>query len=118
MFLEDNKLNIGKRIREQRKRKHLTQFMLAEKVGLHEKQISRIESGLNYPTLMSFIRIIETLDMELSDFTKQEKMKKNPLRDDTLNIIKQADDKELKIYYDILKSLKRNLKTYAVSTEI
>lgn len=115
MLIEEKDLNIGRRIREQRKRKNLTQFMLAEKVGLHEKQISRIESGLNYPTLISFIKIIKTLDMDLSDFINKETPESDPpnqLRDDILNIIKSADNKELKIYLDILKPLKKNLKNY------
>lgn len=112
MLLKEDKHLIGQRIREQRKRKHLTQFMLAEKVGLHEKQISRIEAGLNYPTLISFIRIINTLDMNLDDFTQQETVQQNPLRDDILNIIKNANDRELKIYFDILEPLKKNLENY------
>lgn len=112
MLLEENKLNIGKKIREQRKRKHLTQFMLAEKVGLHEKQISRIESGLNYPTLISFIKILNILGMDLNDFSQKETSKNNPLRDDILNIIKNANDKELKIFFDILNPLKKNLDNF------
>ena len=112
MLLEENKLNIGKKIREQRKRKHHTQFMLAEKVGLHEKQISRIESGLNYPTLISFIKILNILGMDLNDFSKKEAIKNNPLRDDILNIIKNANDKELKIFFDILNPLKKNLDNF------
>ena len=112
MLLEENKLNIGKKIREQRKRKHLTQFMLAEKVGLHEKQISRIESGLNYPTLISFIKILYILGMDLHDFAEKETIKNNPLRNDILNIIKNANDKELKIFFDILNPLKKNLDNF------
>lgn len=112
MLLKEDKQFIGKKIREQRKRKHFTQFMLAEKVGLHEKQISRIEAGLNYPTLVSFIRIINILDMDLSDFSQEEIPDTNPIRDDILNIIKNANNKELQIYLDILKTLKKNLENY------
>lgn len=50
MILENDKKIIGNKFKEYRKSKQLTQFELAEKVGLNEKQISRIEAGLNYPT--------------------------------------------------------------------
>lgn len=86
--------------------------MLAEKVGLHEKQISRIESGLNYPTLISFIKILNILGMDLNDFAEKETIKNNPLRNDILNIIKNANDKELKIFFDILNPLKKNLDNF------
>ncbi len=106
----EEKLLIGQKIREKRKRKHMTQFMLAEKVGLHEKQISRIESGLNFPNLISFLKIISVLDLKLSDFTYQNEIKENYLKDDIAYILKNANDTELKIYLDVLKSLKKNFK--------
>ena len=42
---------IGKKIKEQRKRLGLSQFELAELVDVHEKQIYRIETGLNTPSI-------------------------------------------------------------------
>ena len=53
MILETDKKIIGNKFKEYRKSKQLTQFELAEKVGLNEKQISRIEAGLNYPTYLT-----------------------------------------------------------------
>ncbi|MBQ8459037.1 helix-turn-helix transcriptional regulator [bacterium] len=112
MFQIEDKVFIGKKIKEQRKRMRMTQFMLAEQVGLHEKQISRIESGLNFPTLTSFINIIAALDMNLNDFIQDKKAEINPIKDDIISIIRNADNNELKIYLDIIKSLKKNLKLY------
>ena len=114
MLFDSDKIDIGERIKESRKNKHLTQFMLAEKVGLHEKQISRIESGQNYPTLQSFFKIIDTLDMDLSDFSKESNTIKSPLKNSLIEIINSANDTELKIYSDILKPLRKNLKNINV----
>lgn len=109
----DDKVLIGKVIKEERKRKGMTQFMLAEQVGLHEKQISRIESGLNFPNLMSFIKIISVLDLKMSDFTYKHKPKTNIIADEIIHIIQSANENELKIYHDVIKSIRKNLKVFS-----
>lgn len=50
--------------------------------------------------------------MDLNDFAEKETIKNNPLRNDILNIIKNANDKELKIFFDILNPLKKNLDNF------
>ena len=96
----DDKLLIGQTIKEKRKRKNMTQFMLAEKVGMHEKQISRIEAGVCIPSLMSFLKIIDILDLKMSDFSQNSIPPKNNLKDNISNILNNADDIELKMYLD------------------
>ena len=98
MILETDKKIIGNKFKEYRKSKQLTQFELAEKVGLNEKQISRIEAGLNYPTYL--------------DFVQSAPLTNNPLQDEIMHLTKNADNIELKTYIDVLKSLKRNLKNF------
>ena len=111
MLFESDKVTIGKKFKEYRKSKHLTQFELAEQVGLNEKQISRIEAGLNYPTYLTFIKLIEVLEVNITDFATQETVSLNPLRDEINHIIKSSNNFELKTYLDVLKSLRKNLKT-------
>ena len=65
MILETDKKIIGNKFKEYRKSKQLTQFELAEKVGLNEKQISRIEAGLNYPTYLTFVKLLDVLDVNI-----------------------------------------------------
>lgn len=110
MLLESNKAVIGKKFKEYRKSKCLTQFELAELVGLNEKQISRIEAGLNYPTYLTFIKLISVLEINISDFIEQAPLTNNPLQDEVIHLIKNANDNELRIYLDVLKSLRKNLK--------
>ena len=95
MIAEDKKF-IGQKIRQQRKRLKLTQFELAEKIGIHEKQLSRIEAGLHYPTLENFIKIIKTLNISLREFEENKEI--NPLKDDINQILNDSNNKELKIY--------------------
>jgi transcriptional regulator with XRE-family HTH domain len=56
---------LGARIREQRKRKKITQEQLAEMLGIDQKHMSRIELGKSYPSLDRLIKIAETLEVPL-----------------------------------------------------
>lgn len=106
MITEDKKF-IGQKIKQQRKRLKLTQFELAEKVGIHEKQLSRIEAGLHYPSLENFIKILRVLKINLREF--EEKKEINPIKDDITQLLDDSNNKELKIYRDIIISIKKNL---------
>lgn len=110
MILETDKKIIGNKFKEYRKSKQLTQFELAEKVGLNEKQISRIEAGLNYPTYLTFVKLLDVLDVNILDFIQAAPLTNNPLQDEILHLTKNADTTELKTYIDVLKSLKKNFK--------
>ncbi len=107
MRLETDKKILGQMIRKYRKMKNYTQFQLAELVGLNEKQISRIEAGQNYPTYITFAKLIEALDINLSDITAQNK-NQNP-KQGLENILKNSSELEYSMYFDILKSVKSNL---------
>ncbi len=107
--INKNKLQIGEIIKAQRKRLGLTQFELAEKADMHEKQISRIEAGLNHPTFDNFIKIIDILGLKLSDFDTKMSQKSNKLKEDLIYSINSSTDKELKTYLDVINSLKKNL---------
>ena len=106
-MIADDKKFIGQKIKQQRKRLKLTQFELAEKVGIHEKQLSRIEAGLHYPSLENFIKILRILNISLSEF--EEKKEINPIKDDICQLLDESDNYELKIYRDVIKTLKKNL---------
>ncbi len=55
--------NIGKRIRQYRIIRGLTQEKLAEKTGLSVIAISNIERGINYPAFENFISISNALEI-------------------------------------------------------
>ena len=54
---------MGTRIREARKRLHLTQDNLAEKLDVSLTYISEIERGLKMPSIQLFIKLVEILDV-------------------------------------------------------
>ncbi len=58
-----DKHTMGTRIREARKRLHLTQDNLAEKLDVSLTYISEIERGLKMPSMQLFIKLVEILDV-------------------------------------------------------
>ena len=54
---------LGKRIREARKQKSLTQQQLAEALGITDVYVSEIERGNKMPSIPLFIAIVEALDI-------------------------------------------------------
>jgi len=109
MLLETDKVTIGKKIREFRKLNKLTQIELAEKVDLNEKQISRIEMGLNYPTYITFAKLINILNIDLKVFSGNNNEIKDSSKNKLLHLINNSNEKELKIFLDVLSALKQNL---------
>lgn len=64
--------NIGKRIREKRIAKGITQESLAEQLDIDASFLSRIENGHNKASLESYIKICEILDTTLDYLTQDE----------------------------------------------
>jgi transcriptional regulator with XRE-family HTH domain len=57
---------LGMRIRELRKKRNLTQVMLAEASGIPQSHMSSIERGAMLPTLLTLIRLAAALDYRVS----------------------------------------------------
>ena len=58
------KEQLGKNIKYYRNKKKLTQEQLAEAVGIHDKNISKIENGNNFPSAETLSAIVKTLNIE------------------------------------------------------
>lgn len=58
-----DKLTIGDRIKEARKKQKLTQEQLAERLDISVEFIGQIERGLKLPSMQVFIKLIETLNV-------------------------------------------------------
>lgn len=58
---------VGKRIREERKRRKLTQKELADKVGVAHNTVSSYENGTNAPEQNMIFKIATALDIKVDD---------------------------------------------------
>lgn len=95
-------------IQKARKQKGLKQSELAEKIGISEKHLSKIETGKNYPALDNFLKIIEVLGLSLKDFgvdsTDETSINKIKLQ----KLINTASEKQIDIYLDVLENLQKH----------
>ncbi|MBR7117530.1 MAG: helix-turn-helix transcriptional regulator [Clostridia bacterium] len=58
-----DKLTMGDRIREIRKKRGMTQEQLAEKIDVTLEYVSQIERGLKMPSMQVFVKLVEVLDV-------------------------------------------------------
>lgn len=87
------------------------QAELAEKIDVSSKQMSRIEVGAYIPSLPTFLKIIDTLKIDLSEFGINSK-KTDKKRDEFIKLIYGMTDSELKFSFEILKNILKNLESY------
>ena len=109
MFLYDDKEFIGKKIKQLRTKAKLSQAELSEKIGMTEKNLSNIERGLQIPALNSFLRLLDVLNVPLSEFGITAKDTENKSRDELIKEIYLSNTKEIDAYLNIIKTVK-NLK--------
>ena len=102
----DNKKKLGKRIKELRKNAGLTQEQVAEQIEMEQNTISVIESGRNFPTLMTLEKIAKVLNVELSDFFDYEYLEDiDSIRYYVQNKFQQLNETKLRQLFKYMKTL-------------
>ena len=97
MILDDKKY-IAKKIKEYRLKMGLTQAELAEKIDIGTKQISRIEVADFYPSLNTFLKIVEVLKIDLNNFIAEDLKDENRTRKKLIKLIYNANNEELEFF--------------------
>ena len=101
-----NKILLGKRLRELRKRKGFTQEQLAELINMEQNSISVIESGRNFPTLGTLEKIAQILEVNLSDFFNYDYIDDiETIKASTKDIIRKMDDNQIRQLFKYVKSI-------------
>lgn len=102
----DTKRLLGKRIKELRKKKGLSQEQLAEKVGFESSNsISNVENGYNYPSIQNLEKILNVLGTNFqSVFTFEQHQEPDVLMLEINRILNEHPDKVSDIY-KILKAI-------------
>ena len=69
-FMERNQflVSLGSRVRRIRKQKGLTQQSLSDLCDIEKANLSRIESGITNPTILTLLKMSKTLNIEINDF--------------------------------------------------
>ncbi len=97
---------LGKRIKEIRISRNLTQEGLSELTNIGVSSISKIESGIYHPTDENLEKIAKALCVEpykLYMYNHNDNI--SNIRTKVISIVENADEKNLKLIYRILTSI-------------
>ena len=62
---------VGRKIRQLRRQRRLTQVELAERIGIHQSDLSRMEKGEYKVGLDTLLKILGTFDLSIGDFFEE-----------------------------------------------
>lgn len=95
----------GARVKELRKRKNLKQGQLAEKINISTRNLSKIETGQNFPSSENLEKFIDALEVEPKELFNFEHHKSpDELLEELLADIRQNKDR-IEDIYKVLKAL-------------
>lgn len=104
----DTKKLVGKRIKELRKLKKLSQEKLAEVIDIDPKHLSAIEVGRSFPSLVTLDKIVKHLEIDLKDvFDYPKSYTRSELRKSIMNMLKEADEAKLRLLIKLVRDVVR-----------
>jgi len=105
-----DKVALGQRLREVRRQKGYTLQSLADKAGIGNVYLGEIERGLKMPSLNSFIRIVEALEVSADSILYGELSSgREYIYDEITQKMKDLTPKQRKTAADILDAYLSNL---------
>lgn len=108
-FMESTKELLGRRIKELRKMKGLSQEELSEKVDIDPKHLSRIEVGRGFPSLDTLEKIANALNVEMKDFFEfaHEARSAKELMKTLESLAKETDEESLRLLVKVVRAVVR-----------
>ncbi|MBI5647091.1 MAG: helix-turn-helix transcriptional regulator [Ignavibacteriae bacterium] len=108
------KKSLGKRLKDLRNARGLTQEQFAEQLGVSAGFISQCECGVYYPSMAACERLTEAFGItmkELFDFADPKPVEKSSSRDVALNrlaaMLAQADAEFINAVIGVVKAMRR-----------
>lgn len=99
---------IGRRLRELRRKKGLSQEALSEKAEITSNYLSRLERGTENPTLDTLIRIADALEIEMWEmFDFGHTIGRKDLKSLLNKLAGEAEEEELRLAVKIFRAVKR-----------
>lgn len=65
--IKDFVVRIGKRVKELRHERNMTQLDLCTKIGVEETTIQRLENARTFPTLKTLYKVAQGLEVEFKE---------------------------------------------------
>lgn len=97
---------LGKRLKELREQRGLTQLELAELIDMESSNLSKIERGAQIPKEESLLKLTLALNIQVKDlFDYEHFADKKTLLNNINNILKNSDIETIRKFYKILINL-------------
>lgn len=107
--MELEKKYIAQIIQNARRKEGLKQSELAEKIGISEKHLSKIETGKNYPALDTFLKLLNVLNLTLGDFGLQNISESYPNKLFLQKVINNSSKEQLDACADVISALLKHV---------
>lgn len=96
----------GRRIKELRKSKKMTQEQLSEILGLYQKQIGNIETGSYFTTMPNLEKLAEIFEVEIKDlFDFEHQKSEQEIKNDIYKLTDTASYEQLKLVHRLISSV-------------
>ena len=101
------KVKFGRRLRELRKSKKMTQEQIAEFVSIEPPNFSKIECGMHFPQPEKIEKIARALNVDIKELFDFEHMQKRQTLIDNINKnLEDFDIKKVELIYKFIENLK------------
>ena len=101
---------IGSRIREIRKERNLTLEKFADLVGIGTVYLGEIERGDKMPSIKTFIKLVNNLDLSADFLLRDELIAGKPhVFNEITEMVKDLSPKNLKMVKDVVRSMVENM---------
>lgn len=102
--MDKDKILIGRKIKEIRKKNKLTQENFCEQIGIEPSSLSNIENGKSFPSMQTILKIMEKFNAKPQDFFNFEYLKdEESLEEEIIEIIKRQPYDKKQIIFRIIK---------------
>ena len=100
--MESIKNLFGKRIKELRKERAITQERLAELIGIDTRNLIKIENGETFPRVNTLDKLIEVFDITPDEILRTEHLKDTEILKNKIIDQLNSDEKLVRLIYKML----------------
>jgi transcriptional regulator with XRE-family HTH domain len=93
---------VGRKIRQLRRQRKLTQVELAERIGIHQSDLSRMEQGEYKVGLDTLLKVLQTFDLSIGDFFEEGNRTQTVF--DKLRTLSPAAQKEVESFIEFKRA--------------
>lgn len=100
---------IGKKIRQIRIERGFSQEKLSEKIDISPRHMCTIENGNSIPSLETFVKIAEILDIDINDFFNLTPANNDTFRTEIYELVQTSSVPELHLIKDLILAVRKNV---------